>query len=140
MEDKIIIYTDGSALRNGDPDSGCGWACKLMYRGHAKMKSGGDIGKTNNQMEMIAVLMAMRSITNPSIPVEIVSDSKYVVETMNGYYSIKKNQELWDELMAERKRFRDLRFLWVKGHDKSQHNIDVDREAVKKSRLADKYK
>lgn len=139
MEDKIIIYTDGSALRNGDKVSGCGWACKLMYRGHTKMKSGRDIGKTNNQMEMMAVLMAMRSITDPYIPVEIVSDSKYVVETMNGYYSIKKNQELWDELMEERKRFRDIRFLWVKGHDESQHNIDVDREAVKQSRLAQKY-
>ena len=138
MEDKIIVYTDGSTLRNGDKDSGCGWACKLMYRGHTRMKSGRDIGKTNNQMEMMAVLMAMRSITDPYIPVEIVSDSKYVVETMNGYYSIKKNQELWDELMEERKRFRHIRFTWVKGHDKSQHNIDVDREAVRQSRAAQK--
>ena len=138
MEDKIIVYTDGSTLRNGDPNSGCGWACKLMYRGRFKMKSGGDIGKTNNQMEMMAVLMAMRSITDPYIPVEIVSDSKYVVETMNGYYSIKKNQELWDELMEERKRFRDIRFVWIKGHDKDQHNIDVDQEAVRQSRAAQK--
>ena len=79
--------------------------------------------------------MAMRSITNPSIPVEVISDSKYVVDTMNGLYSINKNHELWDELMEERKRFRDIRFTWVKGHDKDQHNIDVDREAVRQSRL-----
>lgn len=138
MEDKIIVYTDGSTLRNGDKDSGCGWDCKLMYRGHTRMKSGRDIGKTNNQMEMMAVLMAMRSITDPSIPIEIVSDSKYVVETMNGYYSIKKNYELWDELMEERKRFRDIRFVWIKGHDKDQHNIDVDQEAVRQSRTAQK--
>lgn len=34
--DKIIVYTDGSALNNGSSDSGCGWACKLIYRGHDK--------------------------------------------------------------------------------------------------------
>lgn len=49
--DKITVYTDGSALNNGSPDSGCGWACKLIYRGREKMKSGSDKGKTNNFME-----------------------------------------------------------------------------------------
>lgn len=96
--DKITVYTDGSALNNGSPDSGCGWACKLIYKGHEKMKSGGDKGKTNNVMEMTAVLQAMKSITDKSIPVEVFSDSKYVVETMNGYYKVKKNVDLWHEL------------------------------------------
>ncbi len=36
--DKITVYTDGSALNNGRSDSGCGWACKLIYRGHEKNK------------------------------------------------------------------------------------------------------
>lgn len=48
--DKIAVCTDGSTLNNGSPDSGCGLACKLIYRGHEKMKSGGDKGKTNNVM------------------------------------------------------------------------------------------
>lgn len=52
---KIIVYTDGSALNNGSSDSGCGWACKLIYRGCEKMKSGRDKGKANNQMEMTDV-------------------------------------------------------------------------------------
>lgn len=136
MEDKIIVYTDGSALRNGDLNSGCGWACKLMYRGHAKMKSGHDVGKTNNQMEMIAVLMAMRSITDPSIPVEVRSDSDYVVSTMNGQYQIRRNRDLWDLLLEERERFRDIRFVWVKGHDSDRHNLEVDQRAVEESRKA----
>lgn len=55
MDNKITVYTDGSALNNGSSDSGCGWACKLIYRGREKMKSGGDKGKTNNVMEMTAV-------------------------------------------------------------------------------------
>ena len=130
MYNKITVYTDGSALNNGSPDSGCGWACKLTYRGHEKMKSGGDKGKTNNVMEMTAVLQAMRAITDKSIPVEVFSDSKYVVETLNGNFKIKKNAELWQEIMEEKGKFADIRFNWVKGHDKNVHNNDVDGQAA----------
>ena len=132
--DKITVYTDGSALNNGSSDSGCGWACKLIYRGHKLMKSGGDRGKTNNVMEMMAVLQAMRAITDKSIPVEVFSDSKYVVETLNGNFKIKKNVDLWHELLAEKEKFADIRFIWVKGHDKSKHNNDVDRKAVEEAK------
>ncbi len=128
--DKITVYTDGSTLNNGSSDSGCGWACKLIYKGHEKIKSGGDKGKTNNQMEMEAVLQALKSITDKSIPVEVFSDSKYVVETLNGNFQIKKNQDLWEELLAEKEKFADIKFIWVKGHDKNRHNNDVDRAAV----------
>lgn len=128
--DKITVYTDGSALNNGSPDSGCGWACKLIYGSRELMKSGGNKGKTNNQMEMTAVLEAMRSITDKSIPVEIFSDSKYVVETLKGNYKIKKNVDFWNEILAEKEKFKDIKFLWVKGHDKNRHNIDVDKQAV----------
>ena len=134
MADKIIIYTDGSALNNGSPDGGCGWACKLIYRGRWKIKSGGDRGKTNNQMEMMAVLQAMKSITDHSIPVEVHSDSKYVIETLNGNYKIKKNMDLWQQLMEEKRKFRDINFFWVKGHDKNQHNNEVDHKAVEEAR------
>lgn len=133
---KITVYTDGSSLGNGSPDSGCGWACKLIYRGHEKVKSGGDVGKTNNYMEMTAVLMAMRNITNKSIPVEVFSDSKYVVETLNGNYAVKKNVELWKEIIEEMSSFSDIKFFWVKGHDKNQHNNDVDKAAVEESKKA----
>ncbi len=134
--DKITVYTDGSALNNGSPESGCGWACKLIYRGHELMKSGGNKGKTNNVMEMTAVLQAMRAITDKSILVEVFSNSKYVVETLNGNYQIKKNVELWQELVEEKEKFSDIRFVWVKGHDKDRHNIEVDKMAVMEARKA----
>lgn len=136
--DKIMVYTDGSALNNGSSDSGCGWACKLIYKGHEKMKSGSDKGKTNNVMEMTAVLQAMRAITDKRIPVEVFSDSKYAVETLNGNYQIKKNVDLWQELMSEKEKFSDIQFVWVKGHDKDRHNIDVDRKAVEEARKIEK--
>lgn len=132
--DKITVYTDGSVLNNGSPNSGCGWACKLIYQGYEKMKSGGDKGKTNNVMEMTAVLQAMKAITDNSIPVEVFSDSKYVVETLNGNFKIKKNVGLWKELMAEKGKFADIKFVWVKGHDKDMHNIEVDKMVVMEAR------
>ena len=132
--EKITVYTDGSALDNGSPNSGCGWACKLIYKEHEKIKHGSDRGKTNNAMEMTAVLQGMRAITDKSIAVEVFSDSKYVVETLNGNYQIKKNAELWKELMAEKDKFADIRFVWVKGHDKNKHNNDVDRVANMEAR------
>lgn len=131
---KIIVYTDGSALNNGSSESGCGWACKLIYKGVEKMKSGGDKGKTNNQMEMMAVLEAMKSIIDKSIPVEVYSDSKYVVETLNGKFKIKKNEDLWKLIISEKGKFLDINFIWVKGHDKNQHNNDVDKMAVMEAR------
>lgn len=132
--EKITVYTDGSALNNGSADSGCGWACKLIYKGREKVKSGSDRGKTNNVMEMTAVLQAMKSITDKPIAVEVLSDSKYVVETLNGNFRIKKNVELWQELMAEKEKFTDIRFMWVKGHDKNQHNNEVDHAAYMEAR------
>ena len=134
--DKIIVYTDGSSMGNGSQDSSCGWACELIYNGHCLVKSGGDIGKTNNQMEMCAVLNAMRSIRNKEIPVELYSDSQYVIETLKGNFTIKKNMELWEEIMEEAQRFKDIRFFWVKGHDKNIHNAEVDRRAVEESKRA----
>lgn len=98
------------------------------------MKSGGDKGKTNNVMEMTAVLQSMRAITDKSIPVEVFSDSRYVVETLNGNFKINKNVGLWQEFMTEKEKFADIRFIWAKGHDKSKHNNDVDRKAVEEAR------
>lgn len=67
---------------------------------------------------------------------KLFSDSKYVVETLNGNFKIKKNVELWQELIAEKARFSDIQFIWVRGHDKDRHNIEVDKMAVMEARKA----
>lgn len=58
------------------------------------VRSGSATGKTNNQMEMTAVLEAMRAIPDKSCPTEIYSDSQYVVRTLNWEYSVHKNEKL----------------------------------------------
>jgi len=131
---RLIIYTDGSAIGNGNADSKCGWACKFIYGNQKRLISGNDRGKTNNQMEMIAVLQAMRAVREKSVPVTVYSDSKYVVETMNGNYSMKTNRNLWKQLVEETHKFDDIKFKWVRGHSGNAHNNEVDALATQEAR------
>lgn len=117
MEDKIIVYTDGAVSNNGSKDARCGWAVLMLCNGGNVAKCGFMVGKTNNYMEMWAVHEALKSITNKSIPVELISDSKYVIETIKGNYRIGANEELWERIEREVKEFSDISFTWVKGHN-----------------------
>ena len=133
MNDKIIIYTDGAVIDNGSEKSRCGWAIKIMYKGYKKVKSGNANGYTNNQMEMMAVFKAMQSVTDKTVPVEIYSDSQYVVKTMNGEFQVGANEAMWRQLFSERDKFTDIKFIWVKGHADNQHNIEVDELSFKEA-------
>lgn len=126
---KITIYTDGSCIGNGSVDSKCGWAVKLMYNGNYKTKTGYETGKTNNYMEMLAVLNGLKSITDKTIPCQLISDSQYVVKTINKEFRVGMNEKLWKEIFAEVEKFSDLEVRWVRGHDKDRHNNDVDKLA-----------
>lgn len=130
----IVIYTDGSSLANGSPTSGCGWAAKLIYNGCYKLKSGGCRGATNNQMEMMAVLKALESITDVRIPVVLYSDSKYVIETLKGNYQIRSNAELWEKIVRIYRKFDDITPIWIKGHNGNPHNEEVDKLAVEEAK------
>ena len=135
---KIIIYTDGAVIDNGDKNSKSGWAAKLMYGEAILFKSGSAIGFTNNQAEMTAVLKALQSITDYAIPVELYSDSQYVIKTLNGEFRVGKNEDLWGQIFTEVKKFSDIKFKWVKGHSTNKHNNDVDQLATKEAYHADK--
>lgn len=136
MNNRIIVYTDGSAIDNGSDKSRCGWAIKLIYRGRALPKSGSARGYTNNQMEMMAVFKAMTSITDKTIPVIVYSDSQYVVKTFNGEFAVGANEAMWRQLMAEKEKFADITFEWVRGHGANEHNAEVDRLAFEAARNA----
>lgn len=77
--DKVTIYTDGAC--SGNPGPG-GWAAILLYNDAKKEISGGKKETTNNEMEMTAVLEALKILKRPC-EVMIYSDSAYVVNTFD---------------------------------------------------------
>lgn len=136
MDDTIYVYTDGTAIENGRNETKCGWACKLIYNGHERIKSGRCVGKTNNEMSIIAVLMAMRSITDKSIPVHVYSRRHYVINILNGKWDIRNDKDLWHEVMAEKMRFSHIEFELIDKCKRSRYIDEVYERARYEAELA----
>jgi ribonuclease HI len=131
-----LIYTDGAC--SGNPGPG-GWAWAIAPDG-AVHGVGGEPHTTNQRMEIMAVLQALRSNDGQ---LTIVSDSTYVVNCFrdrwwvrwqaNGWRNSKKqpvaNIDLWQPLIELYKQ-RQPSFQWVKGHSGDVMNDIVDRLAV----------
>jgi len=121
---KIHLYSDGSSL--GNPGAG-GWGTILDYNGKTKELSGGEINTTNNRMELKGVIEGLKALKEPC-EVEIISDSKYVVQAINEWLTnwqknnwknaskkSVKNQDLWEEYVNISKP-HNIKATWVKGH------------------------
>ena len=70
----IKIYTDGSCMNN--PGNG-GWAAIINDEGNIKKISGSEKNTTNNKMELMATIEALKTI-NTNKKIQIFTDSKYV--------------------------------------------------------------
>ncbi|TFH09381.1 MAG: ribonuclease HI, partial [Candidatus Atribacteria bacterium] len=70
----VTIYTDGAC--SGNPGPG-GWGAILISGSLRKEISGGDRDTTNNRMELMAAISALRELKIQS-DVELYTDSKYV--------------------------------------------------------------
>ena len=79
MKNKIIIYTDGAC--SGNPGPG-GWGAVLIYIDNEKNLSGSDKMTTNNKMELLAAINALKAI-EPNSEVELYTDSQYVKNGIN---------------------------------------------------------
>ncbi len=136
--DAQLVYTDGSCLGNPGPG---GWAWVVPDGAYA---SGAEPRTTNQRMEIKAVLEALRSLGG-SEPIEVVSDSSYVVNCFrqrwwegwfrrgwrNSQGRPVANRDLWEalfELALDGE--RTVTFRWVKGHSGDPWNDEVDRLAV----------
>lgn len=137
MSDKIEIYTDGAC--SGNPGKG-GWGAVLMYKEHKKEISGFKAETTNNQMEITAVIEALKILKKPS-QVVIYSDSKYVIEGITKWiFSWQKNNwkgankkpikniEFWQDLYQEVLK-HEIKWVWVKGHAGNKYNEIADELA-----------
>ena len=137
----IKIYTDGSCL--GNPGKG-GWAAIIIDDKKKIQIKGSKKDTTNNQMELLAPIKALKKIPKGS-NVQIFTDSKYVKSGItewihnwkkNGWKTANKqtvkNKELWTELDLMTSEF-EIKWNWIKGHSIDKLNNEVDliaREAA----------
>ena len=137
----IKIYTDGSCI--GNPGKG-GWAAIILKDGKKTEIKGSEKDTTNNQMELLAPIQALKKIPKGS-KVQIFTDSKYVKSGItewihnwkkNGWKTASKqsvkNKELWIELDTLSNDF-NVEWNWVKAHSIDKLNNEVDliaREAA----------
>ncbi len=140
---QVEIYTDGACRRNPGPG---GWGALLRSNGHEKELCGGVLETTNNQMELMAAIEALKKIPTGQ-EVQIYTDSKYVqlgitewIEkwSQNNWKTSSKqkvkNLELWIELNKVSKKHK-IEWLWVKGHAGDPINEEVDTLAKKAANL-----
>lgn len=137
MTKHVEIYTDGAC--SGNPGPG-GWGVLMRYNGHEKEMCGGEEETTNNRMEMMAVIEALKALKKRS-NVKLYTDSKYVMqgitEWMDGWKAKGwktaskkpvKNKDLWLAL-DEGVQQHNIEFFWVKGHDGHPDNERADELA-----------
>jgi ribonuclease HI len=137
----IEIFTDGAA--KGNPGPG-GYGVILRFNGKERELAKGFRRTTNNRMELLAVIEALRKIKTTTIPITVYSDSSYVVDAIEKNwisswirkgYKGKKNVDLWQELVPLLQKLRP-KFVWVRGHNGHPENERCDELAVRAAELA----
>ena len=139
----IKIYTDGSCLEN--PGNG-GWAAIINDNGGVRKISGSEKSTTNNRMELMAPINALKQI-NINSKIEIYTDSQYVKLGItqwinkwvnNNWQTSKKedvkNKDLWLELYNLNKSL-NVNWNWVKAHAGNPLNEEVDMLAKEAANL-----
>lgn len=142
LAEQTTVWTDGACLGNPGPG---GWA---WARSKDSFASGHETNTTNQRMELLAVIEALAANQGP---VEIRSDSTYVVNCFrdrwwanwrargwkNSQGKPVANQDLWAQLITEvvDRRPGQVTFTWVKGHANDVMNNVVDELATTAARL-----
>ena len=131
---EIEIYTDGAC--RGNPGPG-GWGALLIAGDARRELSGAEPATTNNRMEMMGAIEALRALKRP-VRVILYTDSKYVCTGIEewlpnwkkrGWKTADrkpvKNQDLWQAL-DEARTPHEVTWKWVKGHAGNEGNERVD--------------
>ena len=135
-----VVFTDGAC--SGNPGPG-GWAWAVP---DGEWASGYDPATTNQRMELMAVLEAVRSLEGM---LDVVTDSTYVANCFRdrwfvgwekrGWQNSQRkpvaNRDLWEPLIEAHKAGRFGVPRWVKGHSGDEMNDYVDQLAVEACQL-----
>ena len=136
---QVTIYTDGAC--SGNPGPG-GYGAIMQSGRHNRELAQGYRRTTNNRMELMAVIAALKILTRPCA-VTLYSDSRYVVDGIEkgwakswkarGWKKADKqpalNADLWSmilDLLAK----HQVKLVWVKGHASNPGNNRCDELAV----------
>ena len=127
----IKIYVDGSYKPSTNQG---GYAVVITHNDLViKVLHEGFINTTNNRMEIMAVLEALKYFKTP-VEFDIYSDSAYVVNSINNGHLAKwisdndcskKNMDLWKDVYKFLQKHK-VRFFWVKGHNDNEYNELAD--------------
>ena len=135
---KLKIFTDGAC--SGNPGKG-GWAAIILDGSKQSILSGSENNTTNNRMELMAPIMALKKVKKNS-EITIYTDSKYVKDgitewikkwKLNNWKSSNKkpvkNKDLWIKLDNSCQKHKVV-WKWVKAHAGNKYNNLVDELAV----------
>ena len=137
---KYTIYTDGAC--SGNPGPG-GWGAVIFDQNkNQKNISGKEKNTTNNRMELMAPIMALKKI-KPKSEVTIFTDSTYVKNGItewikkwekndwkNANKKPVKNKDLWIKLNGLCKKYK-IQWKWIKGHSNNEYNDLADDLATR---------
>lgn len=130
----VTLFTDGACIGNPGPG---GYGVILDEGGKRRELSGGFRRTTNNRMELMAAIVGLSELKQPS-KVRLISDSTYLVNSMNlGWarqwrakrYQKKKNPDLWERILSLVDR-HSVEFIWVQGHAGHPENERCDQLSV----------
>ena len=136
---KYIIYTDGAC--SGNPGPG-GWGAVIFENKKNQNNISGFVrNTTNNRMELLAAIMALRNVKNNS-EITIYTDSTYVKNGItewvlkwkkNDWKNTKKkpvkNKDLWLKLINLCEK-NTMTWRWVKAHSTNKYNNLADELAT----------
>ena len=121
-ETQAIIYADGAS--RGNPGKAA-FGIVIHFSGHT-CRIGRFLGKaTNNEAEYQALLAALRwAVEKNVLKVTYYSDSKLVVEQINGRYKVKHPnlKPLFMEALGLKRRLREFNLF----HIRRENNMDAD--------------
>jgi ribonuclease HI len=126
---EVLIYCDGSSLGNGRDNPRAAAVALLGFKGVWRA-FGLYLGEaTNQQAEIAAAALGLEQLREPC-RVKVLTDSRYVVETMSGRFRRKSNQGWWERLDAAAGPHQ-IKWEWMKGHAGHVAQEAVDRAARK---------
>ncbi|MBX3295466.1 MAG: hypothetical protein KF762_07120 [Acidobacteria bacterium] len=125
----VSIYADALCLRNGFSETSAGCGAVIVDRNRMELNL---IAKylgplTTQQAEILACVKALEELRRPC-RIEIFSDSRYVIDTMNGRNRMKSNRPFWGRLV-EQSYGHHITWRWIKGHDGLLFQEAADRLA-----------